>query len=115
VVDTAGQAAKHRGKAMNTPWRIEFFGGLRLWRGEDVTTRFRTRKISGLLALLAYHSDQMHPREELIDVFWPEADIHAGRNSLRVALSSLRGLLEPPGIAPGIVLDTSADAVRISS
>jgi DNA-binding SARP family transcriptional activator/predicted ATPase len=100
---------------MNTPWRIEFFGGLRLWRGEDVTTRFRTRKISGLLALLAYHSDQMHPREELIDVFWPEADIHAGRNSLRVALSSLRGLLEPPGIAPGSVLDTSADAVRISS
>jgi DNA-binding SARP family transcriptional activator len=34
-------------------WRIEFFGGLRARRDNEVITRFRTQKTAALLAYLA--------------------------------------------------------------
>src|SRR5437879_1616243 len=89
---------------MDAPWRIEMLGGLRAVLGDRVVTRFRSHQTAGLLAYLAYYSRRSHPREELIERLWPERDPESGRNSFRVALSSLRRQLEPPGVPAGVVL-----------
>ena len=83
--------------------RIELLGGLRVVRGSRVTTRFRTHKTAALLAFLAYHIHHSHSRELLIDMLWPDMTPEAGRNSLSMALSSLRSLLErgEEGKTPG--------------
>jgi predicted ATPase/DNA-binding SARP family transcriptional activator len=96
---------------MDTPWRIELFGGLRASLGSQVITRFSTRKAGALLAYLAYFPQRSHSREELIEIFWTDAPLEAGRNSLRVALNSLRRRLELPGMPRGSVL--VADAVQV--
>src|SRR5207249_12211582 len=93
-----------KGPMLLDPWRIELFGGLRARHGDRVITRFRTQKTASLLAFLAYHRGRAHGREELIDLFWPDDDIDAGRHSLRQALTSLRHQLEPPGVEAGSVL-----------
>jgi DNA-binding SARP family transcriptional activator len=82
---------------MNARCRIELFGGLRMQHGDQIITRFRTRKTAELLAYLAYYRQRAHPREVLIELLWPECDVDAGRHSLSVALSALRAQLEPPG------------------
>lgn len=75
-------------------WRIEMLGGLRVVRDECAITRFRSHQTGALLAYLAFFPNRAHRREHLIAMLWPEAEETAGRNSLSVALSSLRELLE---------------------
>jgi predicted ATPase/DNA-binding SARP family transcriptional activator len=77
---------------------VELFGGLRLITPTQTITHFRTRKTALLVAYLATHLRQTHPREALIDLLWEDGDIDAGRTSLRVALSSLRKQIEQGGI-----------------
>jgi len=76
-------------------WKIEMLGRLRVVRGETEITRFRTAKTGTLLAYLGYYLRRSHPRDQLVDLFWPEEDESAGRHNLRNALSSLRQQLEP--------------------
>src|SRR5689334_15229261 len=80
---------------MDIRWRIELLGALRAKRGDRVVTRFQTLQTSTLLAYLAYYQQRPHPRAELIELLWPEREPRAGRNCLSVALSWLRGHLEP--------------------
>ncbi len=80
---------------MGTVWRIELFGGLRAVGGREIR-RFRTQKTGALLAYLAYHLDQTHPRELLGELLWQELDPERGRGRLRQALASLRRQLESP-------------------
>lgn len=89
---------------LGEPWRITLFGSVKAENSTREITRFRTQKTASLFAYLAYHSDKGHSRETLVDILWPEHDFDAGRLSLRVALSSLRHQLEPPGIPPNSVL-----------
>jgi DNA-binding SARP family transcriptional activator len=93
---------------MDTPWRIELLGRLRATQGDRVVTRFRARKTGALLAYLAYYRERPHPREALIELFWPETEPHSGRNNLRRELSSLRRQLEPPGYPRSEWLPTGA-------
>ena len=86
--------------------RVEVFGGLRLIVGEQVITRFRTEKTALLLAYLATHLHQSHPREMLLDLLWPESTAESGRTSLRVSLSALRKMLEEHGVVPESVFYT---------
>src|SRR5436305_8280149 len=89
---------------MEPYWRIELFGELRLVRQDRTVRRFRSQKTAALLAYLAFYRGRAHPREELIDLFWPEEEFDAARHNLRQTLSSLRHQLEPPGVEAGAVL-----------
>ena len=89
---------------MHPLWRIELLGRLRVEQSEREITRFRTHKTGALLAYLAYFHHGPHPRDELIELLWPELEPNAGRNSLSKAVSSLRHQLEPADVAPGSVL-----------
>ena len=84
--------------------RVELFGSVRLIRQGRTTTHFRLQKASTLLAYLALNPGRTHSRERLIDLFWPERDLDAGRDNLSTILSVLRRELEPPGVPQGSVL-----------
>jgi predicted ATPase/DNA-binding SARP family transcriptional activator len=101
---------------------VEMFGGLQIRRQntaaaggsvvtEEVITRFRSHGAAGLIGYLAYRRDRRHPREVLIDMLWPETPKESARHNLSVALSSLRGQLEPPGVPSGSVI--VADRVSV--
>lgn len=94
-------------------WRITLMGELQARQGSRVVSRFATQKTGALLAYLAYYADRAHTREELTEQLWPDTG-EAGRNSLRVALASLRRILEPASVTPGtvIVADRSTVALR---
>ncbi len=99
---------------MNTLWRIELLGGLRVCRQGEAVTHFRTRKMADLLAYLAYFRQRRHPREVLIELLWPEADRDAGRHNFSMALSFLLQLLEPPGVPDGSVVEADRHAVGLN-
>ena len=101
-------------KFMDTLWHIQLFGGLKARLGPRVLTRFRTQKAGALLAHLALPPHRIFPREELIDLLWPDCDLHSGRLNLRVALSSLRRQLEPPDIPAGSVLIADRTNIRLN-
>lgn len=101
---------------MQQIWRVCLFGELRVLKEPPFTnldsitpqtsplTRFRTQQTGALLAYMAYHPRATFSREELIGTIWPEDEPDTARTKLRMALSSLRRQLEPPGIAPGTVV-----------
>ena len=50
---------------LNQNWRIEMMGGLRLIYGNKTLTHFKSQKVAGLVAYLAFYSSRRHTREEL--------------------------------------------------
>jgi predicted ATPase/DNA-binding SARP family transcriptional activator len=106
--------SRDAGPGRSALWRIELFGGLRAVRGEQVVSRFRTQKTAALLAYLALYRSVPHPREELLELLWPEHDPDSARRSLRVSLTSLRHQLEPPGVPAGAVLAADRWSVSLS-
>src|SRR5581483_9191890 len=100
---------------MPSLWRIELFGGLRATRGEQAITRFEMRRVASLLARLAYHAGRPQPREQLIEMLWPESDVDAGRNRFSVVLSALRRSLEPPDVPGGSVLVSDRFSVGLNA
>ncbi|MBS1724263.1 MAG: tetratricopeptide repeat protein [Armatimonadetes bacterium] len=93
--------------------RIELLGQLKLRVGDVETTRFRTYKTGALLAYLAYHVGRPAPREELLEMLWPDTEDEKSRNSLSQSLSSLRHVLEPAGMQAGTVLEAGRHTVRL--
>jgi predicted ATPase/DNA-binding SARP family transcriptional activator len=93
-------------------WQIQLFGGLKATYNDQEVARFRTQKTALLLSYLALHSHQIHPREVLVDLLWPEDDPEAARLSLRVALSSLRNQFLAVAGAPEIFTATRTE-VRV--
>ncbi|HEV2474433.1 MAG TPA: BTAD domain-containing putative transcriptional regulator, partial [Chthonomonadales bacterium] len=95
-------------------WRIELLGALRAVGRERTINRFSAGKGRSLLARLAFYLDREHPREELIELLWPECEPSAGRLRLRVAVSSLRRQLEPPGVPSGAAIIAESDSLRLN-
>ena len=74
-------------------WQLRLLGGFELSDGRSQLHRLASRAmllILARLARLALAPQRDHPREELIDLLWPEVALAVGRNRLRQALSSLR-------------------------
>ena len=85
-------------------WRISLLGEVRATCGMLEVTHFESSRVVALLARLALFPERIHPREELIELLWPEIDPVVGRNRLRNVLSVLRAQLEPPGTLAGSAL-----------
>lgn len=100
-------------------WHIRLLGNLAVEsiseEHRSLDTRFRTRQTASLLAYLAYFSDKAHPREALIDIFWPDADIKSGRGRLSLALNALRTQLETDNHGGGTVILADSFAVRLNA
>jgi predicted ATPase/DNA-binding SARP family transcriptional activator len=99
-------------------WRVEMFGGLRAippgGGAEDVITRYPTRKTAALLAYLAYHPHEVHSRDKLCGMLWPEADPIAARGNLRVSLNRLRKTMMAPRLKVDEVLQCDKFTVRFN-
>ena len=90
-------------------WRITLLGEVRVTYGALEVTHFESSRVVALLARLALSPERVHPREELIELLWPDIELEVGRHRLRQALSSLRKTLEPPGTeAPLFITDRHA-------
>ncbi len=82
-------------------YQIALFDGLRVTTPDGaVVTRFRTRKTALLLAYMSLFP-RRHAREALIELFWPDLPLDAGRDNLSGCLSSLRRHFAPQGTACG--------------
>jgi predicted ATPase/DNA-binding SARP family transcriptional activator len=96
-------------------FRIELFGEFRVVQDDRVVTRFRTRKAAYLLAYLALHLAQSHPREKLADLFWPHLGLDAGLDNLSTCLSALRRSLETANVSSGTLLWADRTFVRLNA
>lgn len=74
------------------------------------TVRLSTRKVAGLLALLAMKPGDAVSRPRLAAMLWPESGETAARTSLRQGLTALRRDL---GDTDGALIQTEADTVRL--
>ncbi len=73
-------------------YRLRVFGVPELLGVEGQPLRFRTRKQLGLLVYLHFEArGRLVPREELVELLWPEVSLSKGRHSLSQALTSIRG------------------------
>lgn len=95
--------------------RVCVLGDLRIEANGSVLSRLPTQKTGLLLAYLASHPSRPHPREELIEMLWPESVLEDGRNRLRVALSAIRRTFHDAGINPDKILDVDRVAARINA
>jgi DNA-binding SARP family transcriptional activator len=96
-------------------WQLQLFGTLAVRQGDRNLGHIRAQKPAELLAYLALHPDVVHPREELIERLWPEAEPEAGRNRLRQTLSTLRDALEIPEGLPRDPLQTGRTGIQLDS
>ena len=72
--------------------RIKLFGAFELMAdGNKIDSEmFKTRKVSGILKCILASPGKIVSREKLVATFWPDSDVKAAQNSLRVALYELR-------------------------
>jgi predicted ATPase/DNA-binding SARP family transcriptional activator len=87
---------------MEARWTIQLFNQLQVSYPERESVRFSLRKSASLLAYLAYYPQRAHPREILMEMLWPEAELQSGRNRLNLTLSMLRQAL--PASETGVEL-----------
>jgi predicted ATPase/DNA-binding SARP family transcriptional activator/Tfp pilus assembly protein PilF len=100
---------------MDALFHIEMLGRFGVRQGSREITRFRTQKTASLLAFLSLHPARAHPRDVLVEQFWPSSEMKAARSNLSVALNALRRQLEPPDVPAGAVLITDYSHVRLNS
>jgi len=94
--------------------RVCVLGGLQIEANGVKLRRLPTQKTGLLLAYLASFPSRPHPREELIEMLWPECLLDEGRNRLRVAFSAIRRMFEEAGVDPDAVLEVDRMAARIN-
>jgi ATP/maltotriose-dependent transcriptional regulator MalT/DNA-binding SARP family transcriptional activator len=88
--------------------RIRMLGAFTVWRGDhEIRDReWRSSKARQLLQLLLTERGQALPRERVVEALWPDMDIDAATNNLRVTINRLSKALEPerPDGAPSAYL-----------
>ncbi len=96
-------------------WRVHLLGTVEAQSEQQALSRWPTRAVAALLARLALAPQRAHSREALIEMLWPGVAPDVGRNRLRQALSTLRGLLEPRGPHEAPVLLADRLTVRLAA
>ena len=90
-----------------TPVAVHMLGAFRLTIG-DLTVKLPASRGLSLLKYLLLHHRQSVSRDVLIDVFWPDAEPETARNSLNVAVHSLRKALRNIIFLPVITFQDGA-------
>ncbi|MCS6938935.1 MAG: BTAD domain-containing putative transcriptional regulator [Roseiflexaceae bacterium] len=77
--------------------RIRMLGAFAVWRGDhEIRDReWRSSKARQLLQLLLTERGRALPRERVVEALWPDMDIDAATNNLRVTINRLSKALEP--------------------
>ena len=96
-------------------WYFELLGGVSVRSDSRQLEDLVGKKPGALLALLALSPGRSRPREEVIDLIWPEVDFDNARNRFKQTLAALRKQLEPAGVAPGSVLVADRSQVGIAA
>ena len=88
------------------PLTVNLFGGLEVLIGDDRVDSqlLRRQKVRTLLALLVINRGREFPRDRLVELMWPEADIVPARKNFYGVWSALRRALAlPDGTCPYLV------------
>jgi len=77
--------------------RLHLLGDLELWSDGQIVppNAWPSRKARQLLGILVTHRHRAVSSEELIEWLWPDLGPESARNSMWVAVSRLRRVLEP--------------------
>jgi DNA-binding SARP family transcriptional activator len=86
-----------------TRLRIQLLGDLEIWRDGQIVPpdAWPSRKACQLFKLLVTHRHRTVSSDELIEWLWPDLGLESARNSLWVAVSHLRRVLEPEATGRG--------------
>src|SRR5688500_11716079 len=91
--------------------RLALLGGVQILVPSGQTIGLPARKAQALLAYLALHPGQAHPRDKLAALLWGNVPAERARHSLRQVLVGMRQAL--PRSGPAILVE-EADAVTIA-
>ncbi|MEO6276462.1 NB-ARC domain-containing protein [Roseateles sp.] len=94
-------------------WTLRLLGAFELSDGTQRHGKLGTRAAMALLARLCLRPGNAHPREELVELLWPDAEAAAGRQRLRQTLSTLKQVLEPPEHAGYQVIEADRLSIRL--
>jgi DNA-binding SARP family transcriptional activator len=98
------------------PVEIQTLGGFQVLRdGRPVPlSEWKSKKARDLLKILATRRGRAVPRDALMEALWPDEDPSKLSNRLSVALSLLRGVLDPDDrFAPDHFVDADAGSVAL--
>lgn len=87
-------------------WIVQLLGGFSVADPNGIPIRFRTRATDSIFAFLAWHAGTWFSRASLAQLGWPDGEPVKARQSLRMALNSIRSQADE-------ILETDGDAVRL--
>lgn len=96
-------------------WNFEVLGGVSVRSEARILSDLVGKKTGALLALLALSPGRTRPREEVIDLLWPEVAYDEARVRFRQVLARLRRLLEPETHDFGTVLIADRSQIGIAA
>jgi DNA-binding SARP family transcriptional activator len=109
VTKTPASRKRQQSKRANNivPVTVHMLGTFRIAIGDAPVKIPSSRSLSLFKYLLIHHKQAIH-RELLMDKFWPDAEPETARNSLNVAIHSLRQHLHTVSDVPVIVFEAGA-------
>jgi DNA-binding SARP family transcriptional activator/tetratricopeptide (TPR) repeat protein len=78
---------------MSTTWRLDMFGGMRLYGDDSTVAQFPTKRAGLILARLALSRNGSAGRDDLAETLWPEDYLDSTKVRLRQELKRLRDAL----------------------
>ena len=103
----ASQKSRRSKRDTSIPVTVHMLGAFRMTIG-DVPVKIPSSRSLSLFKYLLIHHKQAIPREVLMDKFWPDAEPETARNSLNVAIHSLRQHLHTVSDLPLIVFEAGS-------
>lgn len=79
------------------PLQVYCFGDFRLYREGQLIDdpQWKRKRARSLCAYLIYHQGHFIPRDQLIELFWPEQSVEAAQRNCAAQFHLLRRILEP--------------------
>lgn len=110
------RAEEHRAKDDRAVLSVSTLGGLQVRRADGTvvgTGEWQSKKARHLLKILVARRGKPVPRDQLIELLWPEEDPARSANRLSVALATLRRVLDPEGAMIDLVITADRSTVTL--